>query len=166
MRGGVKRGLLVVGHGSRREQANETVRALARDLALPCGEAGTNGEAGGGAGTDGEAGGEAGTGGAAGGGGPRTAWTAVQPAFLEVVQPDIAAGYATLARAGCTDIVVHPFFLFDGNHTRHDIPAALAEAQARHPATRWTLTEPLGLHPGVVAAVRDRIRLAPPRQAR
>jgi sirohydrochlorin cobaltochelatase len=149
MCGGVKRGLLVVGHGSRREEANETVRALARDLAVSCGDAGSDGDV---VGADGEAG--------TGGGGPRPSWADVQPAFLEVVQPDIATGYATLAGAGCTDIVVHPFFLFDGNHTRHDIPAALAEAQARHPATRWTLTEPLGLHPGVVAAVRDRIRLA------
>jgi sirohydrochlorin cobaltochelatase len=125
------RGLLVIGHGSRREEANETVRTLARGLAVPSADAG-NGQS----------------------------WAAVQPAFLEVVQPDIATGYAALAQAGCTDIVVHPFFLFEGNHTIHDIPAALAEAQASHPATTWTLTDPLGLHPGVVAAVRDRIRLA------
>ncbi len=125
------RGLLVIGHGSRRDEANETVRELARDLAAA------------GAGTV-----------------PGESWAAVEPAFLEVVQPDIAAGYAALARAGCTDIVAHPFFLFEGNHTIHDIPAALAEAQAHHPATRWVLTEPLGLHPGVLAAVRDRIRLA------
>jgi sirohydrochlorin cobaltochelatase len=152
------RGLLVIGHGSRREEANETVRALARDLAAPDsdtvpGESGEFGEF--------VESGESGESGKFSESGEFSeSWVSVEPAFLEVVQPDIAAGYAALARAGCTDIVVHPFFLFEGNHTIHDIPAALAEAQARHPATRWVLTEPLGLHPGVVAAVRDRIRLA------
>jgi sirohydrochlorin cobaltochelatase len=114
-------GLLVVGHGSRREPANETVRAVAAALA--------------------------------GDGG----WRAVEPAFLEIAQPDIVTGYGRLAAAGCEAIVVHPFFLFAGNHTAKDIPAALRTAQARHPGTAWTLTEPLGLHPGVLVAVRGRI---------
>jgi sirohydrochlorin cobaltochelatase len=114
-------GLLVVGHGSRRREANETVRAAAAALARDGG------------------------------------WLAVEPAFLEIAEPDIAAGYGRLAAAGCDTIVVHPFFLFAGSHTAVDIPAALRTAQARHPATAWTLTEPLGLHPGVLAAVRARI---------
>jgi sirohydrochlorin ferrochelatase len=59
--------------------------------------------------------------------------------------------------AGCTQIIAHPFFLFAGTHTARDIPAALAAAQAEHPGTTWALTEPLGLHPGVLAAVRDRV---------
>jgi sirohydrochlorin cobaltochelatase len=118
------RGLLVVGHGSRRAEANETVVDLAASLA-------------------------------AGGG-----FAAVEPCYLEVVQPDIGAGYAALAAAGCTEIVVHPFFLFAGNHTSKDIPAALEAARARFPSTTWTLTDPLGLHPGVLDAVRDRIAAA------
>ncbi|CUU54249.1 CbiX protein [Parafrankia irregularis] len=85
------------------------------------------------------------------------AWQAVEPAFLDVVHPDIAQGYAALVRAGCSEIIAHPFFLFEGNHTTRDIPAALAAAQAEHPTTRWTITRPLGLHPGVVQAVRARI---------
>lgn len=88
------------------------------------------------------------------------AWGAVEAAFLDVVQPDIAAGYAALVRAGCTEIVAHPFFLFAGNHTARDIPAALAEARREHPSTRWTITSPLGLHPGVVGAARARIAAA------
>jgi sirohydrochlorin ferrochelatase len=118
------RGLLVIGHGSRRDEANAAVRELARSLA-----------------TDG-------------------GWDAVEPAYLEVVEPGIEAGYATLVRRGCTDIVVHPFFLFAGNHTVKDIPAALAAAGERFPGARWTLTAPLGLHPGVLAAVRARVAAA------
>lgn len=119
------RGLLVIGHGSRRAEANATVHELARALAAapPAGRE----------------------------------WQAVEPAFLEIVEPSIGAGYAALARAGCEQIVVHPFFLFAGNHTSRDIPDALAEAQRRHPGTHWSVTRPLGLHPGVVDAARDRV---------
>jgi sirohydrochlorin cobaltochelatase len=119
---------LVIGHGSRRDEANATVFALAASLAAePT---------------------------AVGG---RAAWDAVEVAFLDVLRPDIADGYAALADAGCTQIVAHPFFLFAGRHTARDIPAALAQAQASHPHTAWTVTEPLGLHPGVISTVRARI---------
>ncbi|OHV41708.1 MULTISPECIES: sirohydrochlorin chelatase [Pseudofrankia] len=125
------RGLLVIGHGSRREEANATVRALATALAAePTVDTAT---------------------------GTSPAWDAVEAAFLDVLRPDIADGYAALVTAGCTEIVAHPFFLFAGKHTARDIPDALAAAQARHPHTTWTVTEPLGLHPGVVATVRARI---------
>ena len=130
------RGLLVVGHGSRRDQANATVRELARQLAADICDSDDDSD------RDGRL------------------WSAVQPSFLELVEPDIAAGYAALARAGCTEIVVHPFFLFAGNHTSRDIPAELTSAQRNHPGTRWTMTEPLGLHPGVVDAARARIDAA------
>jgi sirohydrochlorin cobaltochelatase len=123
------RGLLVIGHGSRREEANATVRDLAAALAAH---------------PDLDAHG-------------RPAWTTARPAFLDVLQPDIGAGYDALVEAGCTEIVAHPFFLFAGKHTARDIPDALAAAAAAHPETTWSVTQPLGLHPGVVATVRARI---------
>ncbi|MDT3438608.1 CbiX/SirB N-terminal domain-containing protein [Pseudofrankia sp. BMG5.37] len=123
------RGLLVIGHGSRRDEANATVRALAAALAAePTVDAGAP-----------------------------PAWAAVEPAFLDVLRPDIADGYAALVAAGCTQIVAHPFFLFEGKHTARDIPEALDAARATHPGTSWTMTEPLGLHPGVITTVRARI---------
>ena len=137
------RGLLVIGHGSRRGEANATVRELTRRLATgparptaPC--AGTPA-------------------GASAHAAEPAPWDAVETAFLEVIHPDIAEAYANLAAAGCTEIIFYPFFLFDGNHTHRDIPAALDEARARHPATRWILSEPLGLHACVIEAVRARL---------
>lgn len=114
-------GLLVVGHGSRRPEANETLRAAAAALAA------------------------------------KGDWAAAEPAFLELAHPDIAEAYAALAAAGCGLIVVHPFFLLPGNHTMRDIPDALQQAQRSHPATRWMLTAPLGLHEGVLEAASGRI---------
>ncbi|ADP84265.1 cobalamin (vitamin B12) biosynthesis CbiX protein [Pseudofrankia inefficax] len=118
----------MIGHGSRRDEANATVFALAAALAAEPATAGG-----------------------------RPAWDVVEAAFLDVLRPDIVDGYTALAEAGCTRIVAHPFFLFAGRHTARDIPAALARAQASHPHTSWSVTEPLGLHPGVIATVRARI---------
>jgi sirohydrochlorin ferrochelatase len=115
------RGLLVIGHGSRRAEANATLHEVARLIAA------------------------------------QTPFSAVSAAFLELSEPDIATGYAELVARGCTEIVVHPFFLFPGMHTIHDIPAQLAVAADRYPGTQWRVTEPLGLHPGVISAATDRI---------
>lgn len=114
-------GLLVIGHGSRREQANATLRDVARQLAAE----GT--------------------------------FTAVEAAFLDLSDPSIEQGYGRLVEAGCVRIVAHPFFLFPGLHTTADIPAQLDEAARRHPGATWTVTQPLGLHPGVLAAAMARI---------
>ncbi|SNQ48778.1 conserved hypothetical protein [Frankia canadensis] len=149
------RGLLVIGHGSRRGEANATVRELARRLATgsahptaPCADVSP--------GPDGSPDPAPSSTGSQSANDPRP-WGAVESAFLEVTRPNIAEGYANLAAAGCTEIIVYPFFLFDGNHTHRDIPAALDEARERHPTTRWILSEPLGLHACVIEAVRARL---------
>jgi sirohydrochlorin ferrochelatase len=116
-------GLLVIGHGSRRDEANLTLLAVADALA------------------------------------ERGRWHRVQPAFLEIARPGIRAGYAALVAAGCTAILVHPYFLFAGNHTAYDIPAELRAAQDEH-GVPWTLTAPLGLHPALIEVVEQRIEEA------
>jgi sirohydrochlorin cobaltochelatase len=117
-------GLLVVGHGSRRAEANEVVHAVAAAMAdrLP-------------------------------------GWV-VRPAFLELLSPTIAEGYAALVAAGCARVVAHPYFLFPGNHSTVDIPAALRAAEAEHGALPWTVTGPLDLDPRIVDVVLDRVMTA------
>jgi sirohydrochlorin ferrochelatase len=114
-------GLLVIGHGSRRDAANETLLAVAGAVAA------------------------------------RLPSYAVEPAFLEIARPTIADGWAALVRAGCARVVVHPYFLYPGNHTTHDIPAALDRAAAAYGALPWVLTEPLNLDPRIVDVVADRV---------
>jgi len=118
---GTRTGLLVIGHGSRRDEANITLLAVADALA------------------------------------ERGRWHTVQPAFLEIARPTIAQGYAELVAAGCDRVVAHPYFLFAGNHTAYDIPAALRAAEAQHGSLPWTLTGPLGFHPGLLDVVETRI---------
>ena len=115
-------GILVVGHGSRREEANKDVREAARLIAKRGG----------------------------------FAW--VESAFLEIVSPTIAEGFAKLVARGANHVVVHPYFLSPGRHTRGDVPLDVEAAAKRHPAVSYQITEPLAAHPLVIDASIERIR--------
>ena len=89
-------GILVVGHGSRRQEANEDVREATRQIAR------------------------------------RGPFACVEPAFLEIVSPTIAEGFATLVGRG---VATSSFILtfFHGRHTRGDIPFEVHAAASQHP---------------------------------
>lgn len=70
----------------------------------------------------------------------------VAAAHMEIAQPDIAAGIALLVAAGVTEIVVLPYFLSDGRHSREDVPALVAAAVAAHPGISARVGAALGPH--------------------
>jgi uroporphyrin-III C-methyltransferase len=117
-----KRGVLVVGHGSRRREANDDVREAARRIA------------------------------------ERGRYPLVEAAFLEIEDPDISEAFARLVKQGANEIIVHPYFLSPGRHTRGDIPVEVHEAAVRHPGINYRITEPLSAHPLVIAASVERLR--------
>jgi uroporphyrin-III C-methyltransferase len=117
-------GVLVVGHGSRRREANDDVRNAAQAIAQ------------------------------------RGDFGLVEPAFLEIEHPNISEGFARLVERGSREIVVHPYFLSPGRHTRGDIPVEVQAAAAQHPGIRFRISEPLSAHPLVISASVERIRKA------
>src|SRR5215216_5656890 len=118
------RGVLVVGHGSRREEANADVREAARRI------------------------------------GERGGFPLVEAAFLEITHPNIAEGFARLVGRGARHVVVHPYFLSPGRHTRGDIPVEVRAAAENHPGVTYQITEPLAAHRLVIDASVERIREA------
>lgn len=114
-------GILVVGHGSRRQEANEDVCEATRQIAR------------------------------------RGPFACVEPAFLEIVSPTIAEGFATLVGRGVRHVIVHPYFLSPGRHTRGDIPFEVHAAASHHPGVTYQITEPLSAHDLVIAASIERI---------
>lgn len=72
--------------------------------------------------------------------------TRVQPAFLTLAQPDLAAAVREAAQSGADEIRVLPLFFFSGRHVQEDVPRQVAEAQAAHPGVRVTLLEAAGRH--------------------
>jgi len=113
--------VLVVGHGSRREEANEDVRQAAQRI-RECGR-----------------------------------FPLVVAAFLEIAHPTIAEGFAQLVELGAKHVVVHPYFLSPGRHTRGDIPVEVRAAASRCDVT-YQITEPLAAHRLVIDASIERIR--------
>ena len=74
-------------------------------------------------------------------------------AYLELMQPDLAAAAAQLVRRGCRQVDVVPLFLGTGGHVRRDLPLLLQRLQSQHSGTRWTLHDPIGEHPDVIEAI-------------
>jgi sirohydrochlorin cobaltochelatase len=113
--------LIVVGHGSRRQEANEALRGLAEELASHLPE------------------------------------TRVRHAYLELAEPSLEQALEAAAKAGATEVTIHPFFLSEGTHTARDIPATIERARADHPALQFRQTDPVGQHPGIVQLVLAQI---------
>ena len=84
-------------------------------------------------------------------------------AHLELAPPDVPTGLDACVAAGAKTVVVHPYFLGPGRHSRDDLPALLADARARHPGVEFVLSEPLGPHPKLTEVVLDRIAACLPR---
>ena len=82
---------------------------------------------------------------------------AVEIAHMEIAEPTIAQGIAQLALGGAELIIVHPYFLGPGRHTRESIPELVAAAARDHPDLEIRITEPLGVHDGLIDAVLDRV---------
>ncbi len=121
MRDEVKRGVLVVGHGSHRREANDDLREAARRIA------------------------------------ERGRFPLVEAAFLEIEHPNISKAFARLVEQGADEIIVHPYFLSPGRHTRGDIPIEVREAASHHPGVNYRITEPLSAHPLVIEASVERL---------
>ena len=126
---------LLIAHGSRRAEANADLHrltAMARDRF---------------------AGATGGDGGEVSGGG----FDVIEPAFLELADPDIPAGAAACVAAGATDVRMLPYFLSMGTHVAEDLQEFKARFEQDYPGVRFTVCPPLGLHPKLVEVVFERL---------
>ncbi len=81
----------------------------------------------------------------------------VVAAHMELAEPSLADAIERCVAGGAREVVVHPYFLGPGRHSTEDIPRLAREAAERHPGVQVRVTEPLGLHDGLVDAVCDRL---------
>lgn len=85
-------------------------------------------------------------------------YTIVEPAHMELAQPDIATAFDRCVAQGASRVVIFPYFLSPGRHWSEDIPALARAAASRHPNVTWIVTAPFGLHPGMTSIISDRIQ--------
>ncbi|WP_195210453.1 sirohydrochlorin chelatase [Actinomarinicola tropica] len=80
----------------------------------------------------------------------------VRPAYLEINEPSIPDAIDAAVADGAERVVLVPYFLHAGNHTRRDIPAFVDEATVRHPGVALSMAEHLGPDDRLVAILADR----------
>ena len=90
----------------------------------------------------------------------RGRYPVVRVAYLELAEPDIAAGGAACVADGATDVILLPYFLSPGVHVADDLSAARDGLAGRFPGVRFALAEPLGRHPLLLDVVEARARAA------
>ncbi len=81
-------------------------------------------------------------------------------AHLELAPPTIAEAIDACVADGAREIVVHPYFLAPGMHSRRDVPALARAAASKHRGVRVRITAPLGGHDLIVEIVLDRVGIA------
>lgn len=72
----------------------------------------------------------------------------ILPAFLTLLEPDLAQALTTAVKGGAKEIHVLPLFFFSGKHVLEDIPALFGLLETKYPEVKLVLREPLGRHPG------------------
>lgn len=82
----------------------------------------------------------------------------VEPAFLELGQPDLAGAVKRLVDAGAGRIVVIPYFLTLGTHLQRDLPKLVRESVAVHRQVGFEVTPPLDGHPALLEVLLSRAR--------
>ena len=86
----------------------------------------------------------------------RGAAAEVEPAFLELGEPDLKAAVASLVSRGVKLILVIPYFLTLGMHLQRDLPALVESAASLYPGVEFRVTPPLDGHPALAQVVLDR----------
>ena len=80
----------------------------------------------------------------------------VEPAFLELGQPDLAGAVERLVTRGAVRITVIPYFLTMGTHLNRDLPRLAGDAARRYDNVEIHVTAPLDGHPALLQALLDR----------
>jgi sirohydrochlorin cobaltochelatase len=81
--------------------------------------------------------------------------TAVELAFLEMMEPSLSQSIATLSAQGVTQIAVVPVFFGQGGHLRNDFPKLLEECRSQYPNIALSATPAVGEDEAVLQAIID-----------
>jgi sirohydrochlorin ferrochelatase len=77
----------------------------------------------------------------------------VAGAYLEILSPNVGQVIDTLVAEGRREVVLLPYFVLDGRHTREDLPRLATEAMARHPGLAVRVGPPVGVRRDVLAGL-------------
>lgn len=77
--------------------------------------------------------------------------------FLELSEPTIEEAFERCVSRGAKTVKVIPVLLLTAAHAKKDIPEKLAEMKAKFPYVKILYGRPIGVHPGMVEILKERI---------
>lgn len=80
----------------------------------------------------------------------------IEPCHMEIARPSIYEAYKKCVDSGAEKIVVHPYFLVPGRHSKYDIPRMVGEAARDFPGVEFHVSEPLGVHRKIIDVVLEK----------
>ena len=119
------KGVLILAHGSRRKETENTLKAVIGALKEELEQTGEVNE--------------------------------IETAFLQFSERNLHAGLKALTDKGVEEIVVAPYFLFEGIHILEDIPDEIAGFTKQYPHIKIRLAKPLGKDKRLAMILKDRI---------
>ena len=81
----------------------------------------------------------------------------VYTGFLELAAPHASVAIDQAVQDGAQEVVVVPAVLLAAGHAKNDVPVLVNQARTRHPGVQFYSSRPLGVHPGMLKALHDRI---------
>lgn len=87
-------------------------------------------------------------------------FAAVETAFLELAEPDLAQAVSRLVEGGARDICIVPYFLTLGVHLQQDLPLLVEQISEKHAGICIRIAAPLGGHPALAQALVERAQEA------
>jgi sirohydrochlorin ferrochelatase len=82
----------------------------------------------------------------------------VEPAFLELGQPDLGGAVARLVEQRVDKVVVIPYFLTLGTHLERDLPRLIQDISIQYKHLEISSTPPLDGHPALIQILLDRTK--------
>lgn len=82
----------------------------------------------------------------------------IETAYMEFCEVNLEKGLDILVQKGASEIVVVPYFLFDGIHINEDVPGEINKYLSEHPDIKVTMGSTLGSDSRLAAVLADRIR--------
>ena len=80
----------------------------------------------------------------------------IEHCHMELAPPTLEEAFTVCVEAGADEIVVHPYFLAPGRHSKTDIPNMVSNVAAKFPDIKYRVSEPLGVHDKIIEVIIDR----------
>ncbi len=117
----MKRGLLVVGHGSRSADAVAVFRQIVDEIRN------------------------------------KSRFGIVMGAHMELAEPGINETVKILADQNVNEIIIAPYFLYEGIHLKKDIPEIISQLASEYPDIEFRMAKPIGFEPLMADIILKRV---------